>query len=458
MRFSSNKYKHSTKNIMSNNISLIISREYTTRVKKKSFIIITLLLPVLIAAVIVLPVLLVMQSEKSQTANVLVVDETDIFINAFEETENTTFSYQSGDINQLKQDAFDNKKYDCVFHILRNSQGLKSNLYYKSNLPSGLQGKLESQMDEIFFNRILQDSLHIEPARFERLQDLTKVDITTIQVDDQGTERENIAEMNEIIGMMCGFFIYFIIVIFASQVLRGVLEEKTSRIVEVLISSVKPLHLLIGKIVGIAMVGLTQLAIWLVLTFGILGGIQLAAPDLFQSDTATELSAESIQNAEAPAELTENINIFQKINEFFPISFTEIILSFIFFFIVGYLIYATLYAATGSVVDNESDSQQYTMPVTIPLLLAIILIPTISTNPNGQLAFWFSMIPLTSPITMMVRLPAGVPLWQLLTSMGLALLFLAFCIWFAAKIYRMGILMYGKKSGWKEIFKWLRKA
>lgn len=443
---------------MSNNISLIISREYTTRVKKKSFIIITLLLPVLIAAVIVLPVLLVMQSEKSQTANVLVVDETDIFINAFEETENTTFSYQSGDINQLKQDAFDNKKYDCVFHILRNSQGLKSNLYYKSNLPSGLQGKLESQMDEIFFNRILQDSLHIEPARFERLQDLTKVDITTIQVDDQGTERENIAEMNEIIGMMCGFFIYFIIVIFASQVLRGVLEEKTSRIVEVLISSVKPLHLLIGKIVGIAMVGLTQLAIWLVLTFGILGGIQLAAPDLFQSDTATELSAESIQNAEAPAELTENINIFQKINEFFPISFTEIILSFIFFFIVGYLIYATLYAATGSVVDNESDSQQYTMPVTIPLLLAIILIPTISTNPNGQLAFWFSMIPLTSPITMMVRLPAGVPLWQLLTSMGLALLFLAFCIWFAAKIYRMGILMYGKKSGWKEIFKWLRKA
>lgn len=458
MRFSSNKYKHSTKNIMSNNISLIISREYTTRVKKKSFIIITLLLPVLIAAVIVLPVLLVMQSEKSQTANVLVVDETDIFINAFEETENTTFSYQSGDINQLKQDAFDNKKYDCVFHILRNSQGLKSNLYYKSNLPSGLQGKLESQMDEIFFNRILQDSLHIEPARFERLQDLTKVDITTIQVDDQGTERENIAEMNEIIGMMCGFFIYFIIVIFASQVLRGVLEEKTSRIVEVLISSVKPLHLLIGKIVGIAMVGLTQLAIWLVLTFGILGGIQLAAPDLFQSDTATELSAESIQNAEAPAELTENINIFQKINEFFPISFTEIILSFIFFFIVGYLIYATLYAATGSVVDNESDSQQYTMPVTIPLLLAIILIPTISTNPNGQLAFWFSMIPLTSPITMMVRLPAGVPLWQLLTSMGLALLFLAFCIWFAAKIYRMGILMYGKKSGWKEIFKWLKKA
>ena len=437
---------------MSSNISLIIGREYLTRVKKKSFIILTLLLPILIASLIVLPVLLVLYNEKNQSANVLVVDDTDVFINAFEGSEKLTFSYQSGDINQLKQEAFDSEKYDCVFHILSNSQGLKSNLYYRDNLPSGLQGKLESQMNEIFFDRILQDSLKIEPAKFEKLQELTKVDITTIQVDDKGHERENVAEMNEVIGMICGFFIYFIIIIFASQVLRGVLEEKTSRIVEVIISSVKPMQLLIGKIVGIALVGLTQFAIWILLTFALLGGIQLVAPNLFQSDVATELAAE------AQVGMQENINIFQKINDYFPVSFTEIILCFIFFFIVGYLIYATLYAATGSVVDNESDSQQYTMPVTIPLMLSIILIPSISTNPNGQLAFWFSMIPLTSPITMMVRLPSGVPLWQLLTSMGLALLFLVFCVWFAAKVYRMGILMYGKKIRWNEIFKWLRKS
>lgn len=437
---------------MSSNISLIIGREYFTRVKKKSFIILTLLLPILIASLIVLPVLLVLYNEKNQSANVLVVDDTDVFINAFEGSEKLTFSYQSGDINQLKQEAFDSEKYDCVFHILNNSQGLKSNLYYRDNLPSGLQGKLESQMNEIFFDRILQDSLKIEPAKFEKLQELTKVDITTIQVDDKGHERENVAEMNEVIGMICGFFIYFIIIIFASQVLRGVLEEKTSRIVEVIISSVKPMQLLIGKIVGIALVGLTQFAIWILLTFALLGGIQLVAPNLFQQEAATELVAE------AQVGMQDNINIFQKINDYFPVSFTEIILCFIFFFIVGYLIYATLYAATGSVVDNESDSQQYTMPVTIPLMLSIILIPSISTNPNGQLAFWFSMIPLTSPITMMVRLPSGVPLWQLLTSMGLALLFLVFCVWFAAKVYRMGILMYGKKIRWNEIFKWLRKS
>lgn len=437
---------------MSSNISLIIGREYFTRVKKKSFIILTLLLPILIASLIVLPVLLVLYNEKNQSANVLVVDDTDVFINAFEGSEKLTFSYQSGDINQLKQEAFDSEKYDCVFHILNNSQGLKSNLYYRDNLPSGLQGKLESQMNEIFFDRILQDSLKIEPAKFEKLQELTKVDITTIQVDDKGHERENVAEMNEVIGMICGLFIYFIIIIFASQVLRGVLEEKTSRIVEVIISSVKPMQLLVGKIVGIALVGLTQFAIWILLTFALLGGIQLVAPNLFQQEAATELAAE------AQVGMQDNINIFQKINDYFPVSFTEIILCFIFFFIVGYLIYATLYAATGSVVDNESDSQQYTMPVTIPLMLSIILIPSISTNPNGQLAFWFSMIPLTSPITMMVRLPSGVPLWQLLTSMGLALLFLVFCVWFAAKVYRMGILMYGKKIRWNEIFKWLRKS
>ena len=178
---------------MSSNISLIIGREYFTRVKKKSFIILTLLLPILIASLIVLPVLLVLYNEKNQSANVLVVDDTDVFINAFEGSEKLTFSYQSGDINQLKQEAFDSEKYDCVFHILNNSQGLKSNLYYRDNLPSGLQGKLESQMNEIFFDRILQDSLKIEPAKFEKLHELTKVDITTIQVDGKGHERENVA-------------------------------------------------------------------------------------------------------------------------------------------------------------------------------------------------------------------------------------------------------------------------
>lgn len=447
---------------MNNKTFLIISREYTTRVRKKSFIILTLLLPVLMAALIVLPVLLVMHSEKNQHANVLVVDETDIFINAFEETDNTSFSYTSGNIENIKRDAFDNEKYDCVLHILNNSQSLKSNLFYHKNLPTNLQSKLESEMNEIFFDKLLLDSFNIQPTRFAKMQELTKADITTIQVDDTGKERENIAEMSEIIGMVCGFFIYFIIIIFASQVLRGVLEEKSNRIVEVLISSVKPIQLLTGKIIGIALVGITQFLIWVVLTLGLVSVVGFVAPDLMSSGASTEITTANEALAQADnisaEDLSKSLSLFQEINNYFPISFAEIIFSFFFFFVVGYLIYATLYAATGSVVDNESDSQQYTMPVTIPLILSIIFIPSIASNPNGQLAVWMSMIPLTSPISMMVRLPAGVPAWQLITSMGLSLLFLVFCIWFSAKIYRVGVLMYGKKSSWKEIFRWLRQA
>jgi ABC-2 type transport system permease protein len=205
------------------------------------------------------------------------------------------------------------------------------------------------------------------------------------------------------------------------------------------------------------MVGLTQLVIWAALSGAILLGIQLAAPDLFRPDTMETIAETPGVNLPNTASIdVAPDNIFTMIQNYFAVSFGVIIVSFVFFFIVGYLIYSTLYAATGSVVDNESDSQQYTMPITIPLILAIVFVPSIATNPDGTLAFWLSMIPLTSPIAMMVRLPSGVHAWELLLSMGLALAFLIFCIWFAAKIYRIGIMTYGKKPSWKTIFRWLR--
>ena len=442
---------------MKNKTLLIISREYLTRIQKKSFIIITILMPVLLVAMIVLPVMLVQISENKKFSKILVVDESEIFINNFTDNKHYSFSYRSGDIEQIKKEAFD-QDYDVVLQILSNTQSLKSNIYYKKNLPSGLQSDIESQMDDIFFNQLLKDSLHIEMARFDNLQKLAKVESATIQIDDKGGEKEHDAEVNQIFGMMCGIIIYFIIIMFASQVLRGVLEEKSNRIVEVLISSVKPTQLLVGKIVGIALVGLTQLAIWAVLSTGILLGVQLAAPDLFSPDTMETLAETPGVNVPntTPIDVAPD-NIFEMIQNYFTVSFGTIIFAFIFFFVVGYLIYSTLYAATGSVVDNESDSQQYTMPITIPLILAIVFVPTISTNPDGALAFWLSMIPLTSPIAMMVRLPSGVQAWELLLSMGLALAFLVFCIWFAAKVYRIGIMTYGKKPSWGTIFRWLRE-
>ena len=442
---------------MKNKTLLIISREYLTRIQKKSFIIITILMPILLVAMIVLPVMLVNLSEKKQFSKILVVDESEVFINNFKDNSHYAFTYRSGDIEQIKKEAFD-QEYDVVLQILGSSQAMKSNIYYKKNLPSGLQSEVEKQMDDIFFNQLLKDSLHIDPVRFENMQKLAKSESVTIQINDKGEEKEHDSEVNQLFGMMCGLIIYFIIILFASQVLRGVLEEKSNRIVEVLISSVKPTQLLIGKIVGIALVGLTQLAIWIMLSTAILFGVQLAAPNLFSSESVEMVAATNGDMLPENADLTTAPdNIFEMIQNYFTVSFGTIILSFIFFFIVGYLIYSTLYAATGSVVDSESDSQQYTMPITIPLILAIVFVPNVSTNPDGALAFWLSMIPLTSPIAMMVRLPSGVHAWELILSMGLALAFLFFCIWFAAKVYRVGIMTYGKKPSWGTIFKWLRE-
>ncbi len=442
---------------MKNKTLLIISREYLTRIQKKSFIIITILMPILLVAMIVLPVLLVTLSEQRQFSRILVVDESEIFINNFEDNDHYEFSYRSGDIEQIKKEAFD-QDFDVVLQILGSTQGVKSNIYYKKNLPTGLQSAVENQMDDIFFNQLLQDSLNIEPSRFENMQNLAKAESTTIQIDEKGGEKEHDAEINQVFGMMCGLVIYFIIIIFASQVLRGVLEEKSNRIVEVLVSSVRPTQLLVGKIVGIALVGLTQLVIWIALSGAILFGVQLAVPNLFSEDSVETIAETPGVNLPDTASLqTETGNIFEMIQNYFAVSFGTIILCFIFFFVVGYLIYSTLYAATGSVVDNESDSQQYTLPITIPLILAIVFVPNVSMNPDGALAFWLSMIPLTSPIAMMVRLPSGVQAWELMLSMGLSLGFLVFSIWLSAKIYRIGILNYGNKPSWKTIFKWLRE-
>ncbi len=440
---------------MKNKTLLIISREYITRIQKKSFIILTILMPVLLAAIIVLPTILLLKSEEKQFSNVIVVDDTDIFINKFTDTENVNFHYKSGYIEDIKKEYLDNDS-DIILHILDNSQSLKANLFYKKSLPSSLQSILESSMDDIFFNQMLQDSLNVQPKKFEHLKNLAKADIATIQIDSKGQEKELDSEVNQMFGMMCGFVIYMIIFLFAGQVLRGVLEEKSNRVVEVLISSVKPTQLLIGKIVGIALVGLTQLCIWILLLFAIIGGIQLLLPEVVSSATLPQDVATTQQMIPENVAQQSPENLFAMIQNYFSISFGAIIFCFIFFFIMGYLIYSTLFAATGSVVDNETDSQQYTLPITLPLLLSIILVPAISTNPNGSLAFWFSMIPLTSPIAMMVRLPSGVPTWELILSMVLTLSFLILIVYVSAKIYRIGILTYGKKPSWKTIFKWLK--
>jgi ABC-2 type transport system permease protein len=443
-----------------NKIRFIIAREYLTRVKKKSFIIMTIIAPLLLAALIVVPVIVANETQK--TMKVMVVDDNDFFINRFSDNEKTTFAYRSGDIDVIKKEALSNG-YDAVLHILKGTQMIQSNLYYSEEPSMTFNSNIESQMDKLLFDKLLVDTFKVDPAKYEKLKNLTRSSVANIKIDEAGQEKQTQAEISRVVGMFSGIAIYFFIFMFASQVLRGVLEEKTNRIVEVLISSVKPMELMMGKIIGIAMVGLTQFLIWVGLTFVFIYGAQFVVPDLFQSQALMQQmggqgAAIAAQNqiSAIGAEQMPTASIFTLIDMYFNVSFTVLLLSFLFYFIFGYLIYAALFAAVGSAVDNETDSQQFTLPVTIPLILTIMLLVPITEDPNGPLAFWMSMIPLTSPVAMLIRLPSGVPLVELLSSMAICVIFFIFCVWFAAKIYRVGILMYGKKITYKELFKWLR--
>ncbi|MBN2862246.1 MAG: ABC transporter permease, partial [Bacteroidales bacterium] len=255
-----------------------------------------------------------------------------------------------------------------------------------------------------------------------------------------------------------------LVFIFGSQVMRGVIDEKTSRVVEVIVSSVKPVQLMIGKIVGIALVGLTQFMIWVILTIGMVTfvkGTVLKKTDLTEISRSLpqnimsedQLSTTSAEVDELSPELAEFARLFESAMN---LDWLLIIFSFVFYFITGYFLYASVFAAIGSAVDNETDTQQFMLPVTIPIILGLMVAMGTMQNPESSLSFWFSIIPFTSPIVMMARIPFGVPYWQIALSMGLMIVtFIAF-VWMAAKVYRTGILMYGKKSSWKEIWKWLK--
>jgi len=281
----------------------------------------------------------------------------------------------------------------------------------------------------------------------------TNIHVNTIRVGDKGEEHKSSTEIAMVLGYIFGFMIYIFIFIYGTMVMRGVMEEKQNRIVEVIISSVKPFELMMGKIVGIALVGLTQFAIWVVLFIGIFNVAKGFIPDM---------SPEQAQNLMAQSQMSgqmENVAQSSQMQEIFSmmsnINFPLIIGCFFFFFIGGYLLYSSLFGAVGSAIDSEEDAQQFTLPVTIPLIVAIIVMMNAITNPEGQIAFWFSLIPFTSPVVMMVRIPFGVPVWELLLSMALLVGTFVGTVWVAGKIYRTGILMYGKKPTWKELGKWL---
>ncbi|MCX6282623.1 MAG: ABC transporter permease, partial [Bacteroidetes bacterium] len=294
----------------------------------------------------------------------------------------------------------------------------------------------------------------------------TTIDVNTIKITDEGKEEKSYTEISMVLGMFAGILIYFFIFMFGSQVMRGVIEEKTNRIIEVIISSVKPFELMMGKIVGVGMVGLTQFLLWVVLTFGIV----TVVTSTFAGKGTNKHTAEQtiIQNATKynpdnlpfPNSATEKKSQNEGVNAVFEaldsVNFPVMIGAFIFFFLFGYLMYGSLFAAIGGAVDSEADTQQFMLPITVPLILSMVMAQFFIQDPTGQVAFWFSVFPLTSPVAMMIRIPFGVPYWQVALSMGLLVLTFLGTTWMAAKIYRTGILMYGKKVSYKELWKWLR--
>ena len=432
-------------------IPIIIEREFSSRVKKKSFIITTLLMPLMLIAMIVIPVYVAQKTDKECT--VFVYDENDYFLNKFENTDKVRFEYPSGEIESLKQRCI-NGECDAVLHILGGSQSNQANLYYHEEPPMSLKGRVTDQMDKILFDRTLTDTFNIDLNKYEIIKQTSKSSIAAVQIDKEGQEHASMMVLNRIVGLICGVLIYFFVFMYANQVMRSAIEEKANRIVEIIISSVKPFEFMMGKIIGVALVGIVQFAMQIALAVVLLFGVQFLLPNSFTSTTVTAPDVASAAGA-TEAMTIQNSTLFSDISAFYSFPFTTLLICFFVYFLFGYLIYASLFAGLGSATDNETDSNQFVLPVSLPLILTIMII-SMEASAQSTLVKWLSIIPFTSPIAMLYRIPSGVPVWELALSIALLVGTFVVCVWFSAKIYRTGLLMYGKKVTWKELWRWVR--
>jgi ABC-2 type transport system permease protein len=451
-----------------NKIFLIIQREYLTRVRKRTFIVMTILGPLLMAATIVVPIFLATRNNETKT--VAVLDETGIFYEKFKDSDEIRFHYLESDIITAKAN-FPKSDDHALLSIPKTEVTLPTNAIIYSentvsiNVTSYIKNVMGKQIEELKLQARLME-LQTDKKEPVAVDDIlrsikTSIDINTMKIGEDGKESKSYTEINMVLGMFAGILIYFFIFMFGSQVMRGVIEEKTSRIVEVIISSVKPFQLMMGKIIGVGLVGLTQFLLWVVLTFAIVTAVTSTMTSGENKKSVTEqmvtnkgMNPAVSEAISSQSESTEGINaVMEAINS---VNFPAMIGAFVFFFIVGYLLYAALFAAIGGAVDSEADTQQFMVPITIPLILAIVMAQFIIRDPDGPVAFWFSIFPLTSPVIMMIRIPFGVPYYEVALSMALLLLGFLGTTWLAGRIYRTGILMYGKKVNYRELWKWIR--
>lgn len=431
-----------------NKVFLIIQREYLSRVKKKSFLILTFLVPSLFIGMMTLVVYLT-ASKDNEAKNFKVIDQSGIFKNQFNNTSNINFSYLNEDYEQAKK-AIRKEKDDFLLFIPSDYVETGKVEVISEKKPSiSVVDDIETQMESILRNKKLI-AAGIDTAVLNSSN--AKVSINAKQLTDEG-EKDASLGATYIVGFLAAFMIYLALFIYGAQVMRGVIEEKTSRIIEVIVSSVKPFQLMLGKILGIGAVGLTQFLLWIILSTG----LSTVASSYITNDDKpkTEQGIKKDANQPDMKEISSGNKVQQFLKAADTINFPLIIGTFLFYFLGGYLLYSALFAAVGSAVDNETETQQFMLPITLPLIFTFIIgMNVIVNNPDSTLSFWMSMIPFTSPIAMMIRIPFGVPVWEIALSMALLVVGFVFTTWVASRIYRVGILMYGKKVTYKELAKW----
>jgi len=433
-----------------------------SRVKKKSFIIMTLLTPILFAALMVGPSLLA-SMESTELTKIAVIDESKSFEGKIKETEYIKINFLSNATTEDFKKDFEESGYYALLYINKTAISNPDSIILYSNKQPSID--IVTHISKAIEKEVEANKL--KAYKIENIEEImkaikTNIDVRTIKWSKDGEEKESNQFVTMGIAYIMSFLMYMMVLLFGTQVMQGVIEEKTNRVVEVIISSVKPFQLMMGKILGIAAVCLVQILSWIVLTYAI-GTITIsivadkAAP--VKTEQAKKMATNELQqqNISGDIKTPEKSMSSNEIMKLFEGQNVLLILgSFIFYFLFGFLLYAALFAAVGSAVDSITDTQQLVMPITLPLILSIIVMISGIKSPDGPLAFWFSMIPLTSPIIMLTRIPFGVPVWQLALSATILVLSFIVVTWMAAKIYRTGILLYGKKYSWAEMWKWIR--
>ena len=428
-------------------IFLVLKREYMVRVKKRSFLLATILTPLIFPALIA-TIYYLANRDNSEIQDVFVLDESGLYDDKLT-GDDYTFTYLTGSKEDAKQKFQDDEAYGLLYIPSIDLTDASTTryedfeFYSKTNLGINVEQSFERQLRKVLED-IKLDQSGLDPEVLESLK--ARVDLDTFNLSESGEAKESNSGLSLAVGYLFGFLIYMFIFVYGSQIMQSVLDEKTSRIVEVIVSSVRPFQLMMGKVLGVGSVGFTQLLIWIALmtTLATVGIEVVGVPEeALAGNMPPEMELTDAQ------EMAVNV---QGMLDSLPI--VQIVVSFLFYFMGAYLLYGALYAAVGSAVDSLQDAQQFMFPIIIPLIVSIVALNLVIQDPDSSIAFWLSMIPFTSPVVMMGRIPFGVPFWELLLSMTLLIGGFVAMIWVAGRIYRVGILMYGVKVNWKTLKVW----